>query len=157
MIPLCFVSGVGSVDEDALTMWDTTTSTVTGTTVTQDLKAATVRGKKLTRSGDAMTLRAVGQFAGTVGTKQLFAVIGGTTVSFTAASASTVGLWQVEIDLTYNTGSSVRYVAKLFTPTGVELKQGAASADVSADWALALRGDLSNGADSITCTQIRIE
>jgi hypothetical protein len=151
MTTLVSVQGTGSVDVDALTEWDSSTSTVTGTTVTTDLKAATVKGQKFSRSGDRIELEAAGQYTGASGTKQIFLVIGGTTVTFAVSSSGVTGSWSLRASLVF-TGGSVRYIASHIAAGVVQVLAGGATVTASADWTVTVRGDLSSGTDSITCT-----
>lgn len=147
-------TGNGSVDFDAVVAWSTSTNTVTGTTLTTDMKTATVRGSRFERSGDRMEIEAAGVFTGASGTKQLFLVIGGTTHTFTASASGATGDWRLAGSLIF-TGGSVRYALTLTTEAGqVQAGVGAASVTASADWSITVRGKLSATGDSITCTQL---
>ncbi len=146
--------GTSSINRDALTLWSSATTATTGTTETIELRAATVRARKLVRSGDAVTFTATGNASGTAGSKRITLRVGSSTVNFPLVAGEFE--WVADGTVT-TTGTSLRVVLRLVTSTGQSFVRSiTAGYTPGAEWPITVSGGLTQAADTLTCTALRI-
>lgn len=129
-------------------------TTVTGTTNETTIFTTTITSDQLGRYG-AVRARAVGTITGTAGTKTIRVYFGTTSALATINVASgATSTWAVEIDI-YNdaaTNAQRIFVRGYEAAALDDLQYATASQDTTQDKAIAVKGQLGDGSDSIVGT-----
>jgi hypothetical protein len=150
------VAGAGSVNEDAPVVTNQNSTTHTGTTVTTDLRTQAIGAGLVPRIGDKLTVTASGTFAG-AGTKQLFLVIGGGTMSFAASADGTSPAWNLRVEIINNGANSRADGVLAVGGETLQVQNTNPAANGASGYTVTLQGDLGNTAGSIVVDGWRIE